>query len=100
VVVASDGSTDATNEIVAAYADRGVVLLALPRVGKADALTAAVAASHGEILVFTDANTRFAAGAVTALVTPFGDPDVGGAQVLRRRPALLRLRLRGSAAVG
>jgi cellulose synthase/poly-beta-1,6-N-acetylglucosamine synthase-like glycosyltransferase len=78
VVVASDGSTDGTNEIVASYADRGVVLLALPRVGKADALTAAVAASHGEILVFTDANTRFATGAVAALVAPFGDPEVGG----------------------
>ena len=58
VVVASDGSTDGTDDIVAAYADRGVVLVSLPRVGKADALTAAVAASHGDILVFTDANTR------------------------------------------
>ena len=78
VIVASDGSTDATNDIVASYADRGVVLVALPRVGKADALNAAVTASTGEILVFTDANTRFAPDAIDALVRPFGDPAVGG----------------------
>ncbi len=78
VVVASDGSTDGTDDVVASYGDRGVVLVSLPRVGKADALTAAVAASHGDILVFTDANTRFAAGAVAALVAPFADPSVGG----------------------
>lgn len=78
IVVASDGSDDGTNEVVATFADRGVRLLALRRVGKADALNAAVAASSGEIIVFTDANTRFAPDAVVALVRPFGDPEVGG----------------------
>jgi len=78
VVVASDGSTDRTNDIVAGYADRGVRLVALPRVGKADALNAAVAASSGAILIFTDANTRFAQGAIDALLAPFADPAVGG----------------------
>lgn len=78
IVVASDGSDDGTNEIVATFADRGVRLLALPRVGKADALNAAVAATSGEIVVFTDANTRFAPDAISALIRPFGDPEVGG----------------------
>ncbi|MEX0820251.1 MAG: glycosyltransferase family 2 protein [Pirellulaceae bacterium] len=77
VIVASDGSTDATEEIVASFADR-VTLLALPRCGKAVALNEAVRVTDGEILVFTDANSMLDADAVRALVRPFGDPQVGG----------------------
>ena len=50
-IVASDGSDDATVDIAAGYAERGVRVLALGRIGKADALNAAVDAAHGEILV-------------------------------------------------
>lgn len=76
VVVASDGSTDAT---VAVASERdGVRVLDLPRVGKPAALNAAVAETRGEILVFTDANTEFAPDAIAELVAPFGDPEVGG----------------------
>jgi hypothetical protein len=80
VLVASDGSTDATNAIVAdvAAADGRVQLLALGRVGKIAALDAAVARAGGEILVFTDANTELAPGALAAIVRPFADPAVGG----------------------
>lgn len=78
VIVASDGSTDRTNEIVAQYAHHGIVLLPLPRVGKAAALNAAVAAATGEILVFSDANSLYAPDALRALVRPFADPQVGG----------------------
>ena len=35
-------------------------------------------ASSGEILVFSDANSAYAADAVRALVRPFADPDIGG----------------------
>ena len=78
VIIASDGSTDRTNEIVRTYAARNVTLLALPRQGKAPALDAAVAASHGEILVFSDANSMYAPEALRALARPFADPEVGG----------------------
>lgn len=78
VIIASDGSEDATNEIVAGYAARGVRLLALPRLGKAGALNAAVAAANGEILVFSDANSIYDAQALRKLVRPFGDASVGG----------------------
>jgi hypothetical protein len=80
VIVASDGSTDATNALVAAAAnaDGRVQLLALGRVGKIAALDAAVARAKGEILVFTDANTELAPGALAAIVRPFADPEVGG----------------------
>lgn len=78
IVIASDGSTDETAAIVARYGEQGVKLLPLPRVGKAAALNAAVEASRGEILVFSDANSIFQANAVQELVRPFGDPKVGG----------------------
>lgn len=78
VVIASDGSDDGTEELVSRYEERGVRLLSLPRHGKAAALNAAVAASTGEILVFSDANGIYALDAVRALVRPFADPTVGG----------------------
>ena len=79
VVLASDGSEDATVAIANARAEgRRVTVLDLDRVGKADALNAAVARATGEIVVFTDANTAFAIDAVRALVAPFADPSVGG----------------------
>jgi cellulose synthase/poly-beta-1,6-N-acetylglucosamine synthase-like glycosyltransferase len=56
VVVASDGSTDDTAaRVLAAGSDR-VRLLDLPRRGKGPTLNDAVAASPGELLVFTDAD--------------------------------------------
>jgi cellulose synthase/poly-beta-1,6-N-acetylglucosamine synthase-like glycosyltransferase len=78
VVIASDGSDDGTDEIVQQYVDRGVRLLSLPRRGKAPALNAAVEAARGEIVVFSDANSVYAADAIVALVRPFADPLVGG----------------------
>jgi cellulose synthase/poly-beta-1,6-N-acetylglucosamine synthase-like glycosyltransferase len=78
VLVASDGSTDGTEAIVAGYAAHGVRLFALPRQGKAGALNTVVAAATGEILVFSDANSLYAPGAIRALVRPFADPKVGG----------------------
>jgi cellulose synthase/poly-beta-1,6-N-acetylglucosamine synthase-like glycosyltransferase len=78
VLIASDGSTDRTNAIVAAFADRGIRLLALPRVGKAAALNAALAEATGEIVVFSDANSMFEPGAIRAIVRPFADAAVGG----------------------
>ena len=76
--VASDGSTDATVEIVRGFEDRGVRLLELPRGGKVAALNAAVAASSSEVIAFSDANSAWQTGALRALVRPLADPRVGG----------------------
>lgn len=76
VVMASDGSTDATVE--AARRGGADVVLELPREGKLAALNAAAARSSGEILVFTDADSSFEPDALARLVSNFADPQVGG----------------------
>lgn len=78
IIIASDGSEDRTEEIVAGFGSDAVHLLALPRVGKAAALNAAVERSTGKLLVFSDANSMYAADALRALSRPFADPSVGG----------------------
>jgi cellulose synthase/poly-beta-1,6-N-acetylglucosamine synthase-like glycosyltransferase len=78
VIVVSDASTDGTDGIVARYAPQGVQLLSrATRQGKAAALNEAVRHAHGEILVFSDANSAFAPDAVRRLAENFADPRVG-----------------------
>ena len=75
IVVASDGSSDATAERArAAGAD---LVLELPPGGKVTALNAAAAQASGEILAFSDANSVWAPDALRQLVAPFADPEVG-----------------------
>jgi cellulose synthase/poly-beta-1,6-N-acetylglucosamine synthase-like glycosyltransferase len=75
LIVASDGSADATAERArAAAAD---LVLELPRGGKVAAQNAAAAAASGEILAFSDANSAWAPDALRELVAPFADPTVG-----------------------
>jgi hypothetical protein len=77
ILVASDGSTDATDRIVAErYAGRAT-LLALPRAGKTAAQNRAAEVATGEILVFSDATTMYDRGAVRAMVANYADPTVG-----------------------
>jgi cellulose synthase/poly-beta-1,6-N-acetylglucosamine synthase-like glycosyltransferase len=75
VIVASDGSTDATVERArAAGAD---LVLDLPRGGKVSAQNAAAERASGEILAFSDANSAWSPDALRRLVEPFSDPAVG-----------------------
>ena len=78
IIIVSDGSSDATEAIVAGYATRGVQLIALPRHGKNAALAEGVRRSTGEILVFSDANISCDRMALRALAANFADPEVGG----------------------
>lgn len=77
IIVASDGSTDGTNEIVSAWPDKRVRLLALPRGGRAIAHNRAVEVATGDIVVFTDADTAFHEDCVPHLTRWFTDPRVG-----------------------
>ena len=75
LIVASDGSADATAERArAAGAD---LVLELPRGGKLAAQNAAAERASGEILAFSDANSLWRPDALRLLVVPFADPAVG-----------------------
>jgi poly-beta-1,6-N-acetyl-D-glucosamine synthase len=78
VIVISDGSTDETNKILAAWeaSNRRTVILPNNR-GKATALNYGAAEAKGEIVVFTDARQTIASGALRNLVANFADPSVG-----------------------
>lgn len=80
IIVASDGSNDGMNAIIARHSRRDpkVKLLALPRQGKAYALNAAVASATKEILVFSDANAMLDPGALRHLTCHFADAQIGG----------------------
>ena len=78
ILVVSDGSSDATEEIAAGYEVRPVRVLRVDgRQGKTACQNAAALAADGEILVFTDATTRLQADAVRAMVSKFADPQIG-----------------------
>ncbi len=77
IIVVSDGSSDRTNEILAASAPQ-VTSLRLPASqGKGIALNHAVEAATGEIAVFMDARQTVDANALTELVSCFADAQVG-----------------------
>jgi cellulose synthase/poly-beta-1,6-N-acetylglucosamine synthase-like glycosyltransferase len=75
VIVASDGSADATAERAReAGAD---LVLELEPGGKVAALNAGAERASGDVLAFSDANSSWEAGALRRLVEPFTDPTVG-----------------------
>jgi cellulose synthase/poly-beta-1,6-N-acetylglucosamine synthase-like glycosyltransferase len=80
VIVVSDGSTDGTDEVVSSIGideSRVTLLRQDPRQGKTLALNRAVAVARGEIVVFSDANSRYEPSAVSRLIAAFDDPEVG-----------------------
>ena len=79
IVVASDGSTDRTDEIVEEIAAREprVRLLRCPRAGKVAAQHKAVRETTSELLAFTDANTEWKPDALRKLVRNLADEEVG-----------------------
>ena len=78
IVVASDASTDRTNELVEAVAAREprVRLLDCPRGGKVAAQDRAVRETSGDVVAFSDANATWAPDALRQLVADLADPEV------------------------
>jgi len=78
IVVASDASTDGTDDVVARVAEHEprVRLLRCPRGGKVAAQDRAVRETTGELLAFSDANAVWAPLALRRLVRNFADPDI------------------------
>jgi len=78
VIVAADGSTDRTAEIVRQFDGRGIELVHQPqRQGKMAAISRAFTSATGEVVVFSDANNRFDSDAIERLVAPFANGRVG-----------------------
>ena len=78
IVVASDASTDGTDELVEAMAarEKRVRLLRCERGGKVAAQNQAVRGLTAEFVAFSDAATEWAPDALRTLVRSFADPDV------------------------
>lgn len=80
ILVASDGSTDRTDEVVTEYSRKvkNISLLRVEgRVGKTETQNQAVLKASGEIIVFSDATTEYKGDAIRKIVRNYADPGVG-----------------------
>lgn len=78
IIVASDGSSDMTPDIVRKYRGRKVQLLELAcGRGKAAAQNAAVEQARGEVIVFTDADVSLPRESLRQMVTHLGNERIG-----------------------
>lgn len=77
VIVASDGSTDDTVGLAQAVGDSRLRVLDLPRLGKTEALNAAVEQARHDVLVFTDADNEWVPDTLEHLLAPLADESVG-----------------------
>jgi cellulose synthase/poly-beta-1,6-N-acetylglucosamine synthase-like glycosyltransferase len=78
IIVASDCSSDRTDEIARSFSNRGVELYRQgERLGKTAAQNAAVARARGEIILFSDATSLYEADTVRTIMPSFADASVG-----------------------
>ena len=78
ILVASDGSTDNTDQLVQDYQHPQVQLFRPQlRQGKSDTQNQAIATIDTDIVLFTDCDTRFKAGFIKELMKPFREKSVG-----------------------
>jgi cellulose synthase/poly-beta-1,6-N-acetylglucosamine synthase-like glycosyltransferase len=90
ILVASDGSTDMTNDIVESLAgeDRRIKLFKTEGGGKSATQNKAIPFATGEIIVLTDAGASFTGDTLKNLVNNFADKNVGcvsGKVILQRK---------------
>jgi cellulose synthase/poly-beta-1,6-N-acetylglucosamine synthase-like glycosyltransferase len=78
IIIASDASTDMTDNIIQAYSNQGIKLVrSSHRGGKEFAQKCAIKQAHGEILVFTDVSTILEKDGINNITKNFADPTVG-----------------------
>lgn len=78
IVVASDGSTDQTADIIRSFENLGAIpLISDENIGKNALINSFIPETRGEIIVFTDANAMFKADSLRRLAVPFNNPKVG-----------------------
>lgn len=78
IIVASDCSSDRTDEIARSFAKRGVQLHRQPqRLGKTAAQNVAVERARGEIILFSDATSLYQLNVLREMMPNFADATVG-----------------------
>ncbi|MDQ3746226.1 MAG: glycosyltransferase family 2 protein, partial [Acidobacteriota bacterium] len=78
IIVASDCSSDRTDDIALSYAPRGVRLhRQQERLGKTAAQNAAVERARGEVILFSDATTLYEPDVLRVMMPSFADETVG-----------------------
>jgi cellulose synthase/poly-beta-1,6-N-acetylglucosamine synthase-like glycosyltransferase len=78
IIVASDCSSDRTDEIALSFAPRGVKLhRQMERLGKTAAQNAAVEKAKGEIILFSDATTLYRPDVLRVMMPNFADREIG-----------------------
>ena len=78
ILVASDGSTDRTDEFVKEFETRGVKLFRQEgRMGKTFTQNKAVEQASGEIILFSDATTMYEANILREMLPNFADETIG-----------------------
>ena len=77
IMVICDGPSPMTEEGVSAFERNGVRLLSVERRGKNHSLAAGLAATKGEVIVFTDVGVRVDRHAFRKLASHFADKTVG-----------------------
>jgi cellulose synthase/poly-beta-1,6-N-acetylglucosamine synthase-like glycosyltransferase len=80
IIVASDGSTDRTSEIVHSFAARDSRICWIEsdrRVGKSGVQNLAAARARGQVFLFTDARTGIPPGVLQTMTDDLADPRVG-----------------------
>ncbi len=77
ILVISDGSTDATDQLVRTHGLGRAELIQAPRRGKAMALNTGIERATGEVLFFTDVRQDLSPNALRDLVSRLADPKVG-----------------------
>lgn len=78
ILVASDGSTDKTDDIVREFAGQGIKLFRQEgRVGKTTTQNNAVEQALGEIILFSDATTMYQPNVLQEMLPNFADETVG-----------------------
>ncbi|MGW8314510.1 MAG: glycosyltransferase [Bacteroidales bacterium] len=80
VLVGSDASTDGTNRVLKKLAGGDSTIHPYffeERTGKPGVINRLANDASGEILVITDANVLLDGDTLKAMITPFGDPEVG-----------------------
>lgn len=85
ILVASDASDDATDQIVRGFEHQGVRLVrSSERKGKEYAQALAIASSSGDVMVFSDAGTVLPPDSLQRLENAFDDPRIGAVSSVDR----------------